>query len=231
MNIFILQLQIMFAAAWNFSLAMGGALCRRGRGYRRVTAPSTAACAVGIRGWVLLGFGLGWSALEMVHAAEPEPGYEAFRLVQTRNVFDPDRRVSRPQGAVRETAAPARVDSIALTGTMVEPGRALAFFGGSRPEFRQVVSLDGEIAGYTLVGVTTTHIELEREGERLRLAVGQGLRREGDGAWAQAGQVARPSPAAASTATARPEGGGSSDGALSDLMKRMMQRRQQEVSR
>jgi hypothetical protein len=172
-----------------------------------------------------------WNTSGSAQAAETGSGYAAFPLVQTRNMFDPDRRAPRPQGAVRETQAPARVESMALTGTMVQSDQALAFFGGSRPEHRQVLSLHGEIAGYTLVAITTTHVELERDGERFRLPVGQGLRREGEAAWEITAEVPRPSVTSSPSVANRAGNERGADGALGEMMKRLMQRRQQEVSR
>jgi hypothetical protein len=183
-----------------------------------------------LAGWIAL-LGLGWVSPGLLNAADSDRGYESFRLVQTRNVFDPDRRAPRPQGAVRETTTPARVESVALTGTLVQPDRAVAFFGGSRPEYRQVLPLLAEVAGYTLVAITTSHVELERDGERIQLPVGQGLRREGDGPWELTREVSRPSATASRSATTQSDREPASDNAISDLMKRMMQRRQQEVSR
>jgi hypothetical protein len=172
-----------------------------------------------------------WSAPGSAQAAETSPGYAAFPLLQTRNMFDPDRRAPRPQGAARETQVSARVESMALTGTMVQSDQARAFFGGSRPEHRQVLSLHEEIAGYTLVAITTTHVELERDGQRFRLPVGQGLRREGDAAWEITAEVPRPSAKPSPNVADRAGSERGADGALGDMMKRLMQRRQQEVSR
>jgi hypothetical protein len=173
---------------------------------------------------------LAWSTPGSAQVAESASGFEAFRLVQTRNLFDPDRRAPRPQGAVRETQAPARVESMSLTGTLVQPDQARAFFGGSRPEHRQVLPLHAEIAGYTLVAISTTHVELERDGERFRLPVGQGLRREGEAAWEITAEVPRPSATPSRTVADRAGSERGGDGALGDMMKRLMQRRQQEVS-
>jgi hypothetical protein len=87
------------------------------------------------------------------------------------------------------------------------------------------------VGDFTLVSITTSHVELERDGERLRLPVGHGLRRQGGGPWEPTQEVPRPNPSSSATTAARPSGDQPAGGGLSDLMKRMMQRRQQEVSR
>jgi hypothetical protein len=202
---------------------------RRGQGRPRSAAASV--CIARILAWVLSLMGLGWTTPASAQATVSGAGYETFVLVQSRNLFDPDRRPPRPQNTVRETTSPARSESLVLTGTLVQPTQALAFFGGSQPEHRQVRSIEEEVAGYTLVSITTAHVELEREGERLRLPVGQGLRREGEGPWEITTDVRRPDAASSSTPRAETQGGGASEDAPSDVMKRLMQRRQQEVSR
>jgi hypothetical protein len=180
---------------------------------------------------IWLGLGLASAVSVGSHAAEPDAGFSSFRLVQSRNVFDPDRRAPRAAAPVRESVSPAREDIIMLTGTMVQPDRALAFFGGSRPEYRKVLGLASEVAGYTLVSITSSHVELERDGEQLRLRVGHGLRRQGDGAWETTNEIPPPGSSPPATIAGPASGDAPSGGAISDLMKRMMQRRQQEVSR
>lgn len=181
--------------------------------------------------WALSLIGLGWLMPASAQVRESGAGYEAFVWIQSRNVFDPNRRPPPPQSMMRETTSPARSESIVLTGTLVQPTQALAFFGGSRPEHRQVLTLQQEVAGYTLVQVTTAHVELEREGERLRLPVGQGLRREGEGPWEFTAEIRSPDAISSSTTAVNPEGERASEDASSDVMKRLMQRRQQEISR
>src|SRR5215207_2268171 len=59
-------------------------------------------------------------------------GFGAFKLLRTRNVFDPERRATRTDSGSRPQTLTSRPDYLTLTGTMVSEGKTLAFFTGSR---------------------------------------------------------------------------------------------------
>ena len=98
--------------------------------------------------------------------------FDAFRLIHTRNVFDPDRRPVRP---VRDaTALPVgRADYLALTGTLSDGAKTYAFFSGSRPDFNKVLTVRDKIASATITQITPMNIVVERGGKSTNVAVGQ----------------------------------------------------------
>ena len=101
------------------------------------------------------------------------PSLVSFKLIQERNIFDPDRR--RPREMRRETpVAPPREESFTLLGTMSYGERILAFFEGTQRDWSGAVELGKEVAGHTLKEVEFDHILLELEGGQ---AVGR--RRQG----------------------------------------------------
>src|SRR5450432_1030356 len=53
--------------------------------------------------------------------APPGKGFDAYRMVETRNIFDPDRRPMQLANVrpVNTTQPPGRSDFVAVTGTMV----------------------------------------------------------------------------------------------------------------
>ena len=100
--------------------------------------------------------------------------YDSFRLIHTRNVFDPDRRPIRPPGSGGPApVAPTLADYAALTGTMVSPEKTYAFFSGSRPEFNKVLSVNDKFVNATIAGITAQSIEIERDGKHTTILVGQ----------------------------------------------------------
>lgn len=102
------------------------------------------------------------------------PTYDSFRFIHNRNVFDPDRRPIRPGGsATPPPAAPTQADYAALTGTMVSAEKSYAFFSGSRPEFNKVLAVRDKFANATLLSITAQSIEIERDGKRTTVLVGQ----------------------------------------------------------
>ena len=166
--------------------------------------------------------------------------YDSFRLVHTRNVFDPDRRPVRPPGATT-TTAPTRADYVALTGIAVDGDKSLAFFSGSRAEFNLVIPANGKVAGATVTKVNPMNIEVERNGRKLVVNVGQTvpLDDKSNPAAAPSEQPAAPA-AAASTTTATITGttasptAGSTPGApavpanLEEVRRRMMEHHNQD---
>ena len=174
--------------------------------------------------------------------------YDSFRLVHTRNVFDPDRRPVRAPGATASSTATTRADYIALTGIAVDGDKSLAFFSGSRPEFNMVVPANSKVAGATVTKVNPMNIEVERNGRKLVVNVGQTvpLDDKSNPAAAPFDQPTATTPAAptagsavnatttTTTRTAAPPTAGSAPGApaapgnIEEIRRRMMERHNQD---
>jgi hypothetical protein len=100
-------------------------------------------------------------------------GFDAFKMVRTRNIFDPDRRPPPSQSGSAASAVPiAQSDYVALTGTLVTPEKALAFFSGSRADFDKVLAVKEKIAGATIAKITPGSVTIERAGKTSNVAVG-----------------------------------------------------------
>jgi len=176
---------------------------------------------------------------------------DAYRLVRTVNIFDPERRPIRTEQPVTrsETYSGPRRSYITLTGTMVETeGRSMAFFSGSQSDFSRVVSVNGKIGDFLLKGVSSTHVDLERDGKPVVLVVGKQMALDGTNITISAAPA--PDETAAAGAPQAPSStppGESSDGAAdskpapaapaagpptdkAEILKRMMERRQKETS-
>jgi hypothetical protein len=120
---------------------------------------------------------------------------------------------------------------VALTGVMFDNGKALAFFSGSRSDFDKVIEVNGEIAGAKVTRIAPNGIEVTRAGKKIVVAVGQTV------PFADSAPAAPPidaavssAPAAAITGTGEtPPTAPPLPGNLSDVMRRMMERRQHEL--
>ena len=204
-------------------------------------------------------------ALPLVHAepAKPAPSpaasvpslrqtYDSFRLVHTRNVFDPDRRPVRPATNTPNLSPTTRADYAALTGTMLSADKSYAFFSGSRPEFNKVLVVREKIANATIAGITALNIEIERDGKRTTVAVGQTVPFDNQTApgvppveapetapsTTTAASTPATSPGATTPAAARPLTGATTTAStapkgppanLDEIRRRMMEKRQQEL--
>lgn len=179
-------------------------------------------------------FVLGIAALALPEPARAQvAGYDTFRLLRTRNIFSPDRQATRSQTRTRTESTSERAPFLALTGTMVTPEKSLAFFSGSRPEYTQVVKRPAKIADMEVKSISASHVELEHEGRLVVLAVGQQVALGEKGP----GEVANSPSAAPATTTSVPLPQTSSPdrpapaGDRSELLRRMMERRQQQISK
>jgi hypothetical protein len=156
--------------------------------------------------------------------------YSAFKIILERNIFDPNRypRQSRPP-----TRAPTRVDSLTLVGTMSYEKGEFAFFDGTSSDYKKALKSSDVIAGYKVKTITPTGVALASGTNELKLGVGMQLRREEDGPWRLSGQstsyAATPNSTSTSTNAAAATGAAlTSVAADSDIIKKLMQRRQQE---
>lgn len=176
------------------------------------------------------------AAVFVAHAQAPakKVAFDAFRLIQTRNIFDPDRRAlashwgatGAPVATPAPEAKPSGADFVALTGIMVTEDNALAFFGGSRADYDKVLSVKGSIAGATVTKITPANIEVSRDGKTIKVAVGQTIPFDGSS------PAPAPVPVAGSAGTPSGNtspGNAAPSGNVSETLRRMMERRQQEL--
>jgi hypothetical protein len=157
--------------------------------------------------------------------------YAAFRVIVDGNIFNPN-RVSRrrPDGP---RTPPRSFDAVTLVGTMTYEKGTFAFFDGTSAEYRKALRLTDTIAGYKVASITPNSVKLATSTNQFELSVGSALRREEDGPWQPASQFSSYVPPAASTSTnsAASTSSGSDAapaGTESDVIKRLMQKREKE---
>ena len=118
--------------------------------------------------------------------------YSSFKLIPDRNIFN-TRRSARYTPAPSERTSnrrPARTESFALVGTMNYDGQGpLAFFEGSRSEYRQALKPEASIAGFKLASVEPASVKLVSPTNEIELKVGAQLRREDEGEWRVSARV------------------------------------------
>ena len=174
-------------------------------------------------------------------SATPErrQGFEAFKLVYSRNIFDPNRLPS--SGPARARAPrPKKVEGISLVGTLIYGQAAYAFFKGSDAKYQTALSLSNTVAGLTLIAIQPDGVKLRSTSNSvLELGLDKQLRRDDDGEWQLATSPVSYENTGASSgsggstssrdsiSTAGPTSGGSAD----DIIKRLMQKREQEINR
>ena len=163
--------------------------------------------------------------------------YAAFnRFVTERNIFDPNRQPHYSTGPAR-TVARTRTRSnsaptVALVGTMAYEKGRFAFFSSNDAEQKKVLQVSEKIAGHRIVEILPASVTLEAaDKKQTSMKVGDVLRQE-NGGWRLAGQGEVPAGAvpggagkSADSTEAKPS---AAAGEPNDVLKRLMQKREQE---
>ena len=157
---------------------------------------------------------------------KPAAGFDTFRVISERNIFDPN-RTGRSD---RSPEAPApRMDYITLVGTMHYDKGLFAFFDGSAPDYRKSLHEGDKIEQYTVTHIRPDGVDLRRDAHALTLAIGRQLQRPPGGDWAPAAADAvRPPPATADNAASTgPTPALPAD--ASEILKKLMEQRQKQL--
>ena len=167
-------------------------------------------------------------AVDTRPSTPPVADFSAFKIISDRNIFDPNRSPRRTGGPPRRAKT---VESVTLVGIMSYGKGDFAFFNGTSSDYKKVLKPSDTIAGYKLASISANSVKLASGEKQVELKIGSQLRREEEGEWTlstQSEPLATGSPAtSASTAKSAPPAA-ASDGADSEVLKRLMQRREQE---
>ena len=185
---------------------------------------------------VVVAFLAAMLALAGAQAADAK-GYDAFKGVRTRNIFDPNRKAVRLEASRSSEPRKPRSSSFTLTGTMVREGRSLAFFSGSRSEFSKVISVGDSVANYKVTTIEPGQVELERDGKKLTLAIGKLFQIESaPGAPPEPDEPEEPAKTEGTEGTkttdaAAPPAPPAGGDAKSETMRKMMEKRAKEMGK
>jgi hypothetical protein len=115
---------------------------------------------------------------------------------------------------------------LTLVGTLVSEKGTYAFFDGTGSDLRKVLGPGTSIVTYKIAEITTDGVKLEAGTNTVRLRVGMQMRREEEGEWSV---VSGSGPPVSLSATSSASAGDRSSGDDSDIVKRLMQQREQEL--
>src|SRR5579862_5953136 len=163
--------------------------------------------------------------------APARPDYSYFKLIGDRNIFDPNRYPRQSRGQRRESRGP-QADAFSLVGTMSYAKGTYAFFDGTSSEYRKALQLDDAIAGYKVTEITPNTVKLQAADKRIEMKVGTQMRKETEGGWQLVGQAELPASSVQDSAggeTSSDATRSSSGGEVNDVLKKLMQQREQEL--
>ena len=167
--------------------------------------------------------------------------YDSYRMVRTRNIFDPDRRAMIDSFASSSSSSASSAsqsvsskpltqsDYVALNGILITEDKALAFFSGSRPEYNKVLPVQDAIVGARLIKITPDSIVVERDGKQITVAVGQTVPLDNSAPAPAPAPAAVSAPAFSSPTNPQTSSPGGPPVDMSEQAKRMMERRQKEL--
>ena len=144
---------------------------------------------VGRRTWLPVLLIAVWTAAVFAAAAQATNGtdFASFQLIGQRNIFDPNRVPHTRSGS---THAARVVDSFSFVGTLSYAKGNFAFFDGTSPDFRKVLELDGDIAGFKVTALAPKSVTLLSGTNEMILPLGTQVRRDDDGHWVIANESA-----------------------------------------
>jgi hypothetical protein len=152
--------------------------------------------------------------------------YSNFRIIAERNIFNPN-RTSRTRSTQRDDRQP-RADTFSLVGTMIYEKGTFAFFDGTGSDYKQVLEPDGKIAGYVVKEILPHSVKLESGGKVVEMKVGAQMRKEDNG-WRLLAQPEWTPPPTDTTTAANSEAPADPGLEQNDVLKKLMQQREQEL--
>jgi hypothetical protein len=171
--------------------------------------------------------------------------YASFsRFITDRNIFDPARQPHYYSTTTRirpRTRVSASAPAFTLVGTMSYEKGMFAFFSGNNADLKKVLPVSEKIADYTVTEITMGHAVLQATNapDKLELKVGDVVRQE-NGKWVLSGAGDLPAGSSSSSPSASPGAAGGENAAASaaaspasagesnDILKRLMEKREQE---
>jgi hypothetical protein len=166
--------------------------------------------------------------------------FSSFQIIPQRNIFNPNRYPIR-SGYRPQPRLSAGVPTFSLAGTMSYRKGMFAFFSGTSSDYEKAMQAGGTIAGFTVTKIDLDGAQLQTiNGKAITMKVGAAMQQENNG-WLlrSPGDWEAPSTTeteienSSSPSTATPEAGTNSnpspDLGGNDVLKRLMQQRQQEL--
>jgi hypothetical protein len=163
--------------------------------------------------------------------APARPDYPFFSVIADRNIFNPNRYAHQTRSSRAEESAP-QAATFSLVGTMSYQKGTFAFFDGTSPDYRKVLQRDDTIAGYKVTAIAPDTVNLDAKGKEIQMKVGALMRQDKEGGWQLGAQEQEPVDSvkdAASEGSSESVTSGGSEGEMSDVLKKLMQQREQEL--
>jgi len=175
-------------------------------------------------------------ALPIVTEAADKPDFKDFKIIADRNIFDSERTPSQ-EGSHRTRVVLRDPEEFRLVGVMISGKNSTAFFDSSRSDYKGQWKCGDIIAGFKIKIIRTGGLLLEKDSRRIIMPVGMAMKKNEQNVWelSKSVTVSKPTELASSftqdaKGKAEREVKGS-DASGSDILKKLMERRNQEVGK
>jgi len=169
------------------------------------------------------------------------PAFDEFSIVFEKNIFNPDRR-SLSKGSISIAPPKPQIESNYLLGSLISNDGAYAFFENSGSNGDSVLKVGDDFCGRRIILINSSSIKLKDATQTIDLNVGMGMQRIKDGPWTLAMEpakhISRSTSRHRSSASTRDKNdepkASSTDSAASssnDMLKKLMERRKQEMQK
>jgi hypothetical protein len=155
---------------------------------------------------------------------------DPFQLIRRNNIFDQSRRFSGDNGPRILTSRPPPMEEFGYSGPAIDYGKGgtpSATFTGSGASSSHMYNRLNTINEFTITKITLDSVTLTNASNTFVVMVDKGLRREGNGPWRPAGDIAStPTPDTISTTSASSS---SSSGANMDAVLARLKKQREEA--
>ena len=182
---------------------------------------------------------------------KPVPGsLQNFDILHINNIFDPNRKPYQPDRKRQEPEPEPQIDAFTVIGLMAYADRQIAVLSGSSSEYSGAFKLNDQIDNLKLVSLSDKAVSFAEGEATFNVDIGTSLRRVDGGAWKESSERVRTASKSGSSrsqyssrGTTRrgenedsakdaedkeDESGGATD-SEAELIRKMMERRRQEV--
>jgi len=173
-----------------------------------------------------------------------------FRILHTNNIFDPNRKPYRPERKREEPKPEPQIDAFTVIGLMAYADQQIAVLSGSSPEYSGVFKINDQIEKLKLIALSNKAVSFAEGETTFSVDIGTGLRRVDGGVWKESSERVNEDSRSRSSrgqyssrGTNRRDGNevsekgsedkegevDSSTDSEAELIRKMMERRRQEV--
>lgn len=183
---------------------------------------------------------------EKIELTKPVPGsLQDFDILHKRNIFDPNRKPYREPRKPQDPEPEPQIDAFTVIGLMAYTDRQIVVLSGSSSEYNGVFKLNDQIDNLKLISLGDKAVSFAEGETNFSVGIGTGLRRVDGGDWKESTErvsstsrsqyssrgTTRSDENTDSAKESEDKAGEADDSedSAAELLRKMMERRRQEV--